>query len=156
MMTIGISSRRTTSGRPKASPVHGASGISGNDRGGGRSRDANRMRFWGWRGLSRFAGLLGDIALGRPRAARRNVLCILCVSCHLFRFLLHCSPHLFLFLLLHLYFSPRVDPLHDICICRIEHLKGDSPVCPVSTGRQLPLDDVPATRCLHPAVCFAW
>jgi hypothetical protein len=81
------------------------------------------MRFWGWRGLSCFAGLLGDIALGRSRAIRRNVLCILCVPCHLFLFLLHCSPHLFLFLLLYLDFSPRVDPLHDICICRIEHQK---------------------------------
>jgi hypothetical protein len=81
------------------------------------------MRFRDWRGLSFFAGLLDDIALGRPRAARRNVLCVLCVRCHLFPFLLHCSPHLFLFLLFHLYFSPRVDPLHDICICRVEHPK---------------------------------
>jgi len=106
------------------SPVRGACGISGNDRRGGRSEDANRMRFCGWRGLSFFAGLLGNIFLGRPRTARRSalrVLCVLCIPCLLFPFLLHCSPFLFLFLSLHLYFFPRVDPLHDICICRVEH-----------------------------------
>ena len=105
------------------SPARGASGISGNDRCSGRSGDANRVRIWGWRGLSCFGGLLGSIALGRPRAVRRNILYVLCVPCHLFLFLLHCSPLLFLSLLLHLDFSPRVDPLHDICICRIEHPK---------------------------------
>jgi hypothetical protein len=103
--------------------VRGASRINSNDRCGGRSGDTNRIRFWGWRGLSCFARLLGDITLGRLRAVRRNILCILHVPCHLFLLSLHCSPHLFLFLLLYLNFSPRVDPLHDICIRRVEHPK---------------------------------
>jgi hypothetical protein len=82
------------------------------------------MRFWGWRGLRFSAGLLRGIVLRRSRAARRSVLrvlCILCVLRLLFLFLLHCSPLLFLFLLLHLYFYPRVGLLYDICICRVEH-----------------------------------
>jgi hypothetical protein len=103
--------------------VRGASGINSNDRCGGRSGDANRVRFWGWQGLRCFAGLLGDIALGRPRAVRRSVLCILRIPCLLFLLFPHCSPHLFLFLLLYLDFSPRVGPLHDICIRRAEHPK---------------------------------
>jgi hypothetical protein len=126
MITVGILSRRTTNGWPKASPVRGACGISGNDRCGGRSGDVNRMRFWDWRSLSFVAGLMGSIAFGRMRAARRSVLhvlCVLCVPGFLFLFLLHCNPLLFLFLLLHLYLSPRVDPLHDICRCRVEHLR---------------------------------
>jgi hypothetical protein len=79
------------------------------------------MCSWGWRGPSFSAGLLGGIVLRRPRAARRSVLRVLCNLRLLFLFLLHCSPLLFLFLLLHLYFYPRVGLLHDMCICRVEH-----------------------------------
>jgi hypothetical protein len=98
--------------------VRGACGISDDDICSGRSGGANRMRFWGRHSLNFFAGLLGDIALGRLRAARRSVLRVLRLSCLLFL----CLPRIPCFFFVHLYFSPRVDPLHDIC--RVEHPDG--------------------------------
>jgi hypothetical protein len=95
--------------------------ISDSDRCGGRSGDAIRVRVWSWRGVSVFAGLLNDIALGRPQAARRRFLCVLCVLC-IPCLLFPCLPRIPCFLFVHLYLSCCVVPLHDIC--RVERPDG--------------------------------
>jgi hypothetical protein len=101
--------------------VRGACGISGNGRRVGRSGDADGMRFWGRQGLSIFAGLLGDISLGRPQAARKRFLCVLCVLCIPCLVFL-CLPRIPCFLFVNLHLSCRVVPLHDIC--RVERPDG--------------------------------
>jgi hypothetical protein len=95
--------------------------ISDSDRCGGRSGDAIRVRVWSWRGVSVFAGLLDDIALGRPQAARRRFLCVLCVLCIPCLVFL-CLPRIPCFLFVNLHLSCRVVPLHDIC--RVERPDG--------------------------------
>jgi hypothetical protein len=65
MMTVSILSRRTTSGGPKASAACGAYRSRDDCMCGERGGDTIRNQFWSWLGLSRSAGLLRDIVLGR-------------------------------------------------------------------------------------------
>ena len=119
-MTIIILNRNTTDEEPKASPTSSARyhcvggracrwgdcGSSSNSRCGRRSGESI-MQFGRRLSVNCSAGLLCDIALGRPRVACNSIL----------------RSHCFLFLSLHLHpcFSSGVVPLYGII--RMKHLR---------------------------------
>jgi hypothetical protein len=94
-------------------PARGDWGRSSGGRFGRSGETSTRMQSWSWLRLGFFTGLWIDVAFGRPRPARGSVLRMLYVR-HLSRLLFLCLPCFRCFLFVHLYLSPRVDPLHDV------------------------------------------